>query len=211
MKQRDGTTKQSNKLSIAKKRTQGDFNRVISSIDLLDTFAREIDAAGARTESAKKDLMKGMKALWKEVLSEGSWTEAKSAIITIGKDPFEARDKPKARPERRRQRDAGPHHPYHGGQPPSSSGYFPTTWQQVPSVGPPAQPQHPGFAPAAQGTFNAHQQQLWAGANHGQQQQHPQQQWHRSSRPSCTFCNVNGHSEASCWSKHPDKRPGKSS
>ena len=45
----------------------GDFNRVISSIDLLDTFAREIDAAGARTESAKKDLMKGMKALWKEV------------------------------------------------------------------------------------------------------------------------------------------------
>jgi hypothetical protein len=40
---------------------------VISTIDLLDTFVREIDAAGARTEGAKKDLMKSMKALWKEV------------------------------------------------------------------------------------------------------------------------------------------------
>ena len=40
---------------------------MISTIDLLDTFAREIDAAGARTESAKKDLMESMEALWKEV------------------------------------------------------------------------------------------------------------------------------------------------
>ena len=39
-----------------------------SSLDLLDAFFREADAAGTRTEASKKTLMKGMKSLWKEVI-----------------------------------------------------------------------------------------------------------------------------------------------
>ena len=227
-----------------------------SSLDLLDAFFREADAAGTRTEASKKTLMKGMKSLWKEVIPPAilpcmfcipsivrlhpaqpfaltrydaypvqnaspllvsaqsmdadAWAEAQAAIITTGKDPFEPRDTKSARPSNRRRggREGPATSPYPGAQqlPP---------WHQHQGFGP-----HHGFAPAAQGTFNAHQQQLWASVPQQQQQpqqqpqqpqQQHQQQWQRPARPPCSFCNAHGHGESTCWSKHPNKHPSKAS